>query len=451
MPAPSSAPAAAEPAAPGGRTGWPKLGPPKVWLAAVITGAVSGLGGAAMVRLLDAVQEWAWGGPPGPLLDAVQADPALRRVSVLLLAGALTAAGHLLFRHLTGGSGIEITTALWFHAGRMPVLRSLGSGVLSVVVVGLGVSLGREGAPKQVGAVTANLLCDRGGMSDEQRRLLVACGAGAGLSAAYGVPLGGTLYALEVLRGSLGLRHVLPVLLTCAVAAGVAWTILPFAPTYSVPPFAAGLGSLLGSLVLGVAAALAAVVFIRVVSWADRHTPVGWRRVVAPLVAMALLGAVAIRFPQVLGNGKDLVQLALGNHIPLALLVALLFLKPAATTLCIGAGAPGGLFTPSLSLGALLGALVGQTWGALWPGVEPGLFALLGAAAVLAATTQGPISALVLIQELTGYGRSFLLPLLVAVSSATLVARLLEPRSLYEARLSEEQLEARRRLRAATP
>jgi H+/Cl- antiporter ClcA len=118
-----------------------------------------------------------------------------------------------------------------------------------------------------------------------------------------------------------------------------------------------------------------------------------------------------------------------------------------ATVLCIRSGAPGGLFTPSLTVGALLGGVLGHAWSWIWPGVPPGLFALLGAGAVLAATTQGPISTVVLLMELTGRDRSFILPLLLVVGTATLVARTIEMRSIYDARLTDEEVEARRKLR----
>jgi H+/Cl- antiporter ClcA len=118
-----------------------------------------------------------------------------------------------------------------------------------------------------------------------------------------------------------------------------------------------------------------------------------------------------------------------------------------ATLLCLGSGAPGGLFTPSLSIGALLGGVLGIPWSYLWPGVPPGLFAVLGAGAVLAATTQGPISTVVLMMELTGHARSFIVPLLLVVAIATLVARTIEPRSVYEARLSDADVAKRMRQR----
>jgi H+/Cl- antiporter ClcA len=100
----------------------------------------------------------------------------MRHIGVLLAAAVLTGIGQLLLKHLSSGNGIDTTAAIWFHAGRMPALRTLASAVLSVIIVGLGVSLGREGAPKQAGAVFANFFSDKGRLSDEQRRLLVACG-----------------------------------------------------------------------------------------------------------------------------------------------------------------------------------------------------------------------------------------------------------------------------------
>jgi H+/Cl- antiporter ClcA len=323
--------------------------------------------------------------------------------------------------------------------------------LLSVLVVAMGASLGREGAPKQTGAVIADALSNRAHLSDDERRLLVACGAGAGLAAAYGVPLGGALFALEVLRGALALRLVLPALLASLVATEVSWMVLPDAPTYAIPAYPSSAPVLVWTLAAGPIAGLVSVGYVRVVTWADRHKPTGWRRVVAPVLTLGSIGLLSIAFPQILGNGKDIAQLAFTDGVAPGLLLALLILKPVATTLCVGSGTPGGLFTPSLATGALLGGVLGHAWSRVWPGVPPGLFALLGAAALLAATTQGPISTVVLMMELTGRDRSFIVPLLLVVATATLVARTIEPRSIYDARLTDEQVAARQRARDAPP
>ena len=424
-----------------------RSGAARFWLAVLLTGIGTGIAAAALTRLLEMVQHVMWNGPGSNLLDAAEHASAWRHILVLLGAGLVTGAGQIILKHLSSGNGIDTTAAIWFHAGRMPALRTLGSALLSVVIVGMGVSLGREGAPKQAGAVMANFFSDRGRLSDEQRRLLVACGAGAGMGAAYGVPLGGALFSLEVMRGILALRYVLPALFASVVATAVSWVALPDAPTYIIPAYTSSFSCVAWALLAGPIAGVVSVGYVRVVTWADRNRPQGWRRLAAPFLGLGLLGLVSIWFPQLLGNGRDISQLAFTNQAAPALLLIVLVLKPAATVLCMRTGAPGGLFTPSLTVGALLGAVMGHVWSWLWPGTPPGLFAILGAAAVLAATTQGPISTVVLMMELTGRDRSFILPLLLVVATATLVARTIEPRSIYDARLTDEEVEERQKLR----
>lgn len=412
----------------------------RFWIAVVFAGVGAGIGGALLTLLLYAVQHLFWPPATDDVLQAARVASAWHHIVVLLGAGLLTGAAQLALVRLTRGNAIDITAALWFQNGRMPPLRTVGSAVLSVVIVGMGASLGREGAPKQIGAVTGNLLADRLDLSDEQRRLLVACGAGAGMAAVYNVPLGGALFALEVLRGVLALRLVLPALTASLIATMIAWIAVPDAPSYHIPDFPHSAPVLLWALVAGPIAGVVSVGYVRAVELADRARPKGAWRLVSPAIIFGMIGVASIRWPELLGNGKDVAQLAILGRMAPALLLTLLVLKPLATVACLGSGAPGGLFTPSLTLGALLGGVLGNGWSLMLPGVPPGLCALIGAGAVLGATTQGPISATVLMIELTGHDRAFLLPMLIAIVSATLIARTIDPRSIYDARLTDEQL-----------
>jgi H+/Cl- antiporter ClcA len=426
-------------------------GAPKFWGAVVIIAVGTGLSAAILTAIVIAVQNLLWPDAHHSILDAARSVSASHHIAILLAAGALTGLGQLVLVRLTSGNGIDITEAIWFTAGRLPKFRTLGSALLSVVLVGMGVSLGREGAPKQFGAVIADTVSDAANLPDEQRRLLVACGAGAGMAAAYGVPLGGALFALEVLRGALSLRLVLPAILTALIATLVSWILLPDAPTYIMPAYPSSASVVVWAALAGPIIGVVSVLYVRLISFADKNRPEGIGRLFVPLLALGAFGIISVPFPQLLGNGKDVAQVAFLGGLGPWLMLALVFLKPLSTALCLGCGAPGGLFTPSLSLGALLGALLGSGWTMIWPGVPAGLFALIGAGAVLAATTQGPVSATVLILELTGLDRSFIVPLLLAIVTATLVARTIEPRSIYEARLSEGQVEARRRVRDSLP
>ena len=423
----------------------------RFWLAVFLIGASTGLAAAALTRLLEVVQRVAWRGSGTNILAADRQAGAGRHLVVLLAAGVLTGVGQFILKQLSSGNGIDTTAAIWFYAGRMPALRTLGSALLSIFAVGMGASMGREGAPKQAGAVFANFFTDAQSLSDEQRRLLVACGAGAGMGAAYGVPLGGALFALEVMRGKLALRFVLPALFASIIATAVSWLALPNAPTYTIASFPVSASVIMWIILAAPVFALASILYVRLVRWADKNKPRGWQRFIAPAVVLGLLGIVSIRFPEILGNGKDLSQLLFAGQVGAQLLLALLLLKPLATIMCMRSGVPGGLFTPSLTFGALLGAVLGHAWSMFWPGVPPGLFALLGAGAVLSATTQGPISAVVLMMELTGRDRSFILPLILIAGISTLISRSIDHRSIYDARLSDEQLAQRQKLRDQEP
>jgi len=339
-------------------------------LAVLLTGIGTGVAAAALTRLLEMVQHVVWNGSGTHLLEAAGHAGAWRHILVLLGAGVVTSAGQIILGRLSSGNGIDTTAAIWFHAGRMPALRTLGSALLSVIIVGMGTALGREGAPKQAGAVITNFFSDKARLSDEQRRLLVACGAGAGMAAAYGVPLGGALFSLEVMRGVLALRYVLPALFALVVVTAVSWLALPDAPTYLIPAFPSSISSVVWALLAGPIAGVVSVGYVRAVTWADRNKPEGSRRLASPVLVLGLLGAVSIPFPQLLGNGKDISQLAFTNEIAPSLLLILLALRPMATVLCArSGGAPGGLFTPSLTVGALLGAVLGHASSWFWPGV----------------------------------------------------------------------------------
>ncbi len=418
------------------------------WLAVVLTGLCAGLGAAVLTLLFEAAQELAWGAAgPAQLLEAARHASPLRHVALLLAAGLLTGLGQWLLTRLTSGNGIEITAAIWFQAGRLPALRTPGSAVLSIVIVGMGAPLGREGAPKQFGAVFGNLASDLQKLSDEQRRLMVAIGAGAGMAAVYSVPLGGALFALEVLRGALALRLVMPALAASLVAVKAASFVIPDSPLYTVPAYAISWDVYLWAVIFSPFIGLWSVAFVRAIAWADRVRPAGWRRLVAPPAVFVVVGLLSIVFPELLGNGQDVAQLLFLHPLAPLALAALVLIRPLATVASAASGAPGGLFTPSLAAGALMGSALGSLWLTVYPGGEIGLFALLGAGAMLAATTQGPISSLVLMMELTGQARAFALPMLTAIIVATATSRLIERRSIYEARLTDEQVAERLRAR----
>jgi hypothetical protein len=152
---------------------------------------------------------------------------------------------------------------------------------------------------------------------------------------------------------------------------------------------------------------------------------------------------LALPFPQLLGNGKDVVQQVFLDQLNLSLLVPLLVLKPLVTSACLASGTPGGLFTPTLACGALLGGLFGRCWSLMWPVASPGICGIAAAGALLAAAMQAPISSVVLVLELTRTADARIVPLMLAVTGAVIVAYRLEARSIYSARIHAGRWAAR--------
>jgi len=408
----------------------------RFWAIVVVLGVVTGALASGLVELLHLVEHVAYGYQRGPFLDGVQAAVGWRHFAALIAAAAVVITGGLVLGRPRGSEATEVSESLWLSEGKLPLLSSIARGVLAIVTVGLGSSMGRESAPQLAGSAVASWLSELEQLPVWQRRLLVASGAGAGFAAIYNVPLGGALFALEVLLGTVALPFVLPALATSVIATAVAWITLGTKPTYQLPHYLLHPGQqLVFALLAGPIIGLAAVGWVRAVKLATRLRPKRWGRFAAPVIVFAALAAVSLQYPQLLGNGKGVVQAeALGSY-SFGLLVVLLALKPLATTACLGAGSPGGLFTPTLTIGVLLAGALGTVWNHLWGGATIGSYAVIGGAAFLGAAMQGPLSGVVLMLELTRNFDSLMAPTLLAVAIATVISRRLGAPSIYSARL----------------
>lgn len=407
----------------------------RFWLLVALVGLISGLGAVVLLKVLRLAQHLFWSSDVEGFLTGVQSAPAWRRFLVPVLGGALVSLVSLIIGQPLRGHGTAgIIESIWVKSGRLPLPRALLRGFISIVAVALGAPLGREGALLQTGAASGSALARRLRLGPGQARLLVACGAAAGVASAYNVPIGGALFGLEVLLGSFALELFGPIVVACVVATLVSRILISSHPSYVIPhyellhPRELVLAMLLGVL-LGGASALY-VRGINILSDLLDRIP---RKLAPfmPLFAMTVVGIAAIWLPHLLGNGYDAVNAALLGKLSLLLLLVLPLAKLLSTSLCAGAGVPGGLFTPSLFYGALLGGAFGQFLQWVWPGGAPsGAYALLGMGAVLAGTTHAPVSAVLIIFELTGdYG--LILPLMLGAFLSTVISRKLEPESLY--------------------
>jgi H+/Cl- antiporter ClcA len=403
----------------------------------VATGVATGLLGDLLMAVLFNVQYLAFGYHSGSFQAAVERSSDLRRVVSLLVAGAFGAGAWFCVRRWLKDENAEIDDAVWNGYGELSLRRGLLTSVVSEVVVGMGASLGREAAPKLMGGVSGSVLGTWADLSPAQRRLLVACGGGAGLAAVYNVPLAGALFTAEILVGSLTLPVVLPALACSWVATATAWLYLPDHASYvDIPAYHTTTTVLVWAVVVGPVIGVLSSGFIRLIGWVSHHRMSGARILVSLPLALGALGALGIAYPQLFGNGKDMAHSAFLGQDSIYLMLALFLLKPLVTSACLGAGASGGLLTPTMSTGAVLGGMLGSAWTMVWPGSPVGAFAMVGAVAMIGASMQAPLTALVLVLELTHSGFGLMVPMLAATVTATAVARLIDGYSIYSARLS---------------
>ena len=405
-----------------------------MWLILVLTGVGAGLTSGLLMKLLRLVQHLSFSYTTGDFLAGVRHVSPLHRVVVLVLAGLFAALALTLFRRFAGHGGTDVAGAIWHDQGRFRIVPTIAKSLISIVLVGMGAAIGRETALKDMAAVVAGKLSDWSRLTLEQRQLLVACGAGAGMAAAYNVPMGGALFAAEVLLGTISLSNVLAALVTSFTAVGVSWLLLPNAPTFSVNALTFSPSLLLWAAVAGPLLGVAAAGYVKVIRWSETSRASGRLQIFAPVAVFTALGVGAIWFPEILGNGKNVVQEAFGSRVGVGLLAWLLILRPLATALCLKVGAPGGLFTPTMTFGALLGGLLGEGWSHMAPRASKDSYAIVGAGALLASASHGPISSIVFMLELTNHTDTLIVPLMIAAAGATITARRFEDKSIYSVR-----------------
>lgn len=420
---------------------WWKLGyTSRFWALLVPVALASGVMGTGLKLLLREVEHLDWFYRAGEMSDAAGATSPLHRVVSLLVAGVLAGGIWWTMKRVAGTTGGEMNDAIWSGQGEMATAPSIASAGLSMTIIAMGASIGREQPPKEAGAALAAWFSRRGGLSTQERCLLMACAAGGGWAAVYNIPLGGGVFVAEVLVGSLALPVVVPALTASTLATAISWTVLSIHPYYqAVPTYPVSVPLLVWAVLAGPVLGVMGMAFVWLLGAVNAHRVSGNWVLIGPPVVFTALGFLSIAYPQLLGNGRDLGQNAfLGGFAPAGVL-ALLFLKPLVTAACWGSGASGGMFTPTTSYGALAGALLGYLWSLIWPGAPIGAYALVGATALLAAAMAAPVSAVVLMVELTVHLPSLLVPCLLAVGGSSLTARLLGGGSVYSARLSLDQ------------
>ncbi len=333
---------------------------------------------------------------------------------------------------------VHVLERMAYHEGHLPLRNALYQFFGAAVAIISGQSVGREGPSVQLGAATASLTGQFLQLPNNSIRILVGCGCAAAIAASFNTPLAGVIFAMEVIMMEYTIAGFTPVILAAVSATAVNRIVFESHPAFNVP--ALELNSIYEFpviIVMGIVIGCIAVAFIRLTRWFtkfSRKYPL-WLKL---FFAGIGVGSLAILVPEIMGIGYDTVSQAINGDIGVISLLLILLIKLVATALCIGLSVPAGLIGPTLFIGALAGSATGQIMGALpFQISSPGLYAMLGMGAMMGATLQAPLAALLALLELTA-NQNIIFPAMLAIISANLAAReLFKEESIYLTQMRE--------------
>ena len=412
-------------------------------LMAAVVGLMGGVINVLFYLSIEGAQTLFLGHPGQTIVEVARLLSPLWRFLTPILGGL--AAGAVLYWGLrfVGKQGstnlLEVVVA---GDGRLPFRSGVVRAVSSLISIGTGASIGREGGITQLSATAASKWGQLARWQPHRLRLLVACGAAAGIAGAYNAPITGAIFAAHIVLGNFSMSMFAPLLCASVVSSMLSRSFFGIDPWYSVPNFNfTSISQLPWFVILGFFAGALGAGFLKSLQISReifKRIPLLYVRMAA---GGALVGAITLVRPEVWGNGHDVTSEIIQKPIGFELLAWIFAAKLAATVITVGSGAVGGVITPTLFLGAGLGSLLGMALQQVgWAPVPPGIFALAGMGSVFAATTRSPLLAIVMVLEIS-QNYSLMPALMLGTAISTLVSRGLHANSVYTEPLKLRSLE----------
>jgi CIC family chloride channel protein len=392
---------------------------------ATIVGVIGGFGAIGFRYLIDFVQLISYGAE-GNLLEVARLSPWYLRIWVPALGGLVVGPVVYFFAREAKGHGVpEVMEAVALRSGiirkRVVFVKSLAS----AICIGTGGSVGREGPIVQIGSAIGSTMGQLLKVSADRIRTLVGCGAAAGIAATFNAPVAGAMFALEVVLGDFGLATFSPIVISAVAATAVSRHFLGNSPAFIVPAYQlVSPWELPLYVLLGLFCALVAVSFTLLLYRAeDAFEQLRFPEYLKATLGGLALGIMGLLFPHILGVGYPAIDLALVQKLSWGVLLLLVAFKILATSITIGSGGSGGIFAPSLFMGAMAGGFFGTAVHSVLPDITapPGAYSIVGMGAVVSGTTHGPLSAILILFEMTG-DYKIILPLMIACIVSSLAS-----------------------------
>lgn len=397
-------------------------------LLAVVIGILAGLAAIGFRHAIDAVQHLGYGFGGEQMVTLVEALPWWQ-ILLAPMAGGLVIGlfVHFLMPERRPQGVADVIEASALRGGRMSFTLGVKAALVSAVSIGAGASVGREGPVVHLGAALGGWAAKRLHLGRTPSRTLLGCGVAAAVAASFNAPIAGTFFALEVVVGHYALTAFAPIVIASVIGTLVSRVYYGDFPAFVLPQAVdiTSFWEFPAFALLGVVSAVMAIIFMRSIMFTEdvmNRTPIP--RWAQPAAGGLLVGAIAIAFPHVLGVGYEATDAALSELYPLWLLITLIVLKTAATAISLGCGFGGGVFSPSLFIGAMVGGAFGVIATSAFPDLSSGnaAYSLIGMGAVAGAVLGAPISTILMVFELTG-DYEITIAIMIATSIASLITQ----------------------------
>jgi len=407
-------------------------------LLAILIGVLAGYG-AVLFKFVLKFMQWVFYQNTNDFMTFAKSIPLWVKIVMPAAGGLVVGLVVTNFAAEAKGHGVpEVMQAIALRGGRIRKRVAAAKIFASAVTIGSGGSVGREGPMVQIGASIGSSIGQMFKTPSVHMKTMVGCGAAAGIAATFNAPIAGVLFALEIIIGDFGVMQFSPVVLSSVTATAISRYYFGDFPHFDIPEYSiVTLWEYLFYPLLGVVSGLVGLSFTKILYWfEDGFDAIAIPEWIKPAIGGALLGVVFAVFPQVFGVGYGAMNLALVNQMEFQILFVLIFVKILASSITLGSGGSGGIFAPSLFLGCMTGGAFGFVVHFLFPAhtAMPGAYALVAMGGVVAGTTYAPITAILIIFEMTS-DYSIILPLMLTCITATVMNSTIERASIYTTKL----------------
>jgi len=409
----------------------------RLTLLAVLVGVIGGLASVMFKLMIRFFQSQFWRAES--FISSVSSQPWYLTILIPALGGLII--GPIIYygaREAKGHGVPEVMEALIFHGGRIRAKVVAIKALASSICIGSGGSIGREGPIVQISSSAASSLGKLFRIKERGMRTLVAAGAGAGIGGTFNAPIAGAIFAVEVLLGEFGVFSFSPVIVASVVSTLTSRLIIGDFSAFTVPKYTLiSVWEIGPYILLGIVSGAVAIIFIKsLYFFEDRFDKIHLHPLLKPALGGLLVGAIGLGLPHIFGVGYDSIDASLQNKLGFWIVFLLMFAKILSTSLTLGSGGSGGIFAPSLFMGAMTGNFIGSIFHNYFPSSisSPGAFSLVGMGAVVAAATHAPITAIIIIFELTG-DYKIILPLMLSSIIASFLAVGIHKESIYTMKL----------------